>query len=161
MGTKLSTEDLSFLREAIRLAQETERRGNLPIGAVIALDGKIIARGMNLIWQPTTALTRHAEMEALRNVPPNLWSRSREMTLFTTLEPCIMCAGAILLHHMGCIVYGATDPEGGVAASLDSLPPYFKREFALIQWKGPVLPSECDPIYSRIQIHERRRKRNV
>jgi len=76
MDTRLSAEDLSLLREANRLAQEAERRGNLPIGAVIALDGEIIAKGMNSIWQPTIELTRHAEMEALRNVPSSLWSRS-------------------------------------------------------------------------------------
>jgi tRNA(adenine34) deaminase len=155
MDTNMSAEHQAFLCEAIRLAEEAGRRGNLPIGAVIVLDGEIVARGMNAIWQPTLELTRHAEMEALRSVPAHLWPRSREMTLYTTLEPCIMCAGAILLHHLGRLVFGATDPNGGVAACLGALPAYFREEYALIQWQGPALPAVCDPLYARIVELER------
>jgi len=146
-----------YLREAIRLAHDAERRGNLPIGAVITLDGKIVAMGQNSIWSPTLALTRHAEMEALHKVPAHLWPRARDMTLFTTLEPCIMCAGPILLHHLGRLIYGSADPTGGFGASAGSLSPYFKEELSLIQWLGPALPEECDPLYARITEHERRR----
>jgi tRNA(adenine34) deaminase len=153
-------DDFDFLREAIRLAQEAEQKGNLPIGAVIVLDGQIIARGMNAIWRPAIELTRHAEMEALRSLPPHLRERCREMTLFTTLEPCLMCAGAILLHQMGRLVYGSSDPNGGVASCISSLPPYFTHEFSQMQWRGPVLPAECDPLYSRVQEIERYRSRN-
>ena len=78
------------------------------------------------------------------------------MILFTTLEPCVMCAGAILLHHIGHLAFGATDPYGGVGTSLGSLPPYFREEFSLIHWTGPVLPAECDPLYRRVQELERR-----
>jgi tRNA(adenine34) deaminase len=112
---------------------------------------------MNTIWQPATELTRHAEMEALRSLPPHLRPNCREMTLFTTLEPCLMCAGAILLHQIGRLVFGACDPKGGVAPCLDSLPPYFKRQLSLTPWIGPALPAECDPLYARVQEHERRR----
>ena len=151
MNTNLDQQQLSFLRQAIRLAEQTERRGNLPIGAVLVLDGKIVAKGMNSIWKPTMELTRHAEMEALRSAPSHLWPRSKDMTLFTTLEPCVMCAGAILLHRIGHLVFGATDPNGGIGVSLGSLPPYFREEFSLIIWEGPILPIECDPLYKRIQ----------
>lgn len=150
-------DDLSFLREAIRLAEEAERKGNLPIGAVIVLGGQIIARGMNAIWQPAIELTNHAEMEALRSLPARLRAIGREMTLYTTLEPCLMCAGAILLHQVGRVVFGSSDPNGGVASCLDSLPPFFKDEYSLIRWTGPVLPGECDPLYFRVQELERRR----
>jgi len=68
-----------------------------------------------------------------------------------------MCAGAILLHHLGRLVFGSTDPFGGVAACLDSLPAYFRHEYSLIQWRGPALPSECDPLYSRVLEYERHR----
>jgi tRNA(adenine34) deaminase len=153
----LSQGFLPFLRQAILLAHDAERRGNLPIGAVITLDGEIVAMGQNSIWSPTLALTRHAEMEALYKVPADVWPRAREMTLFTTLEPCIMCAGAILLHHLGRLVYGSADPVGGFGASAGSLPAYFKEELSLIQWLGPALPEECDPLYARIIQHERRR----
>jgi tRNA(adenine34) deaminase len=152
--------DLSFLREAIRLAEEAGRRGNLPIGAVIVLNGQIVAMGMNAIWQPAIDLTRHAEMEALRSLPPHLRTQCAEMSLFTTLEPCLMCAGAILLHQVGRLVFGSSDPNGGVASCLGSLPPYFAHEFALIQWVGPALPAECDPLYFRIQELERCRSQS-
>lgn len=151
MNTDLDQQRLSFLREAIRLAEQAERRGNLPIGAVLVLDGKIVAKGMNSIWKPNMELTRHAEMEALRSTQSHLWSRSKEMTLFTTLEPCVMCAGAIILHRIGHLVFGSTDPYGGVGVALGSLPPYFREEYSHILWEGPVLPTECDPLYKRIQ----------
>jgi tRNA(adenine34) deaminase len=156
----MPADDLFFLREAIRLAGQAEQKGNLPIGAVIVLNGQIIARGMNTIWQPAVALTRHAEMEALQTLPPNLIENLHEMTLFTTLEPCLMCAGAIMLHQVGRLVFGASDPYGGVGTSLDFLPPYFKTEFSRMQWVGPALPAECDPLYFRVQELERLRSQN-
>ena len=152
----MSEAELLFFEEAIRLAEEAERRGNLPIGAVIVLRGQIVARGMNAIWQPTLDLTRHAEMEALRSLPPHLRRSCRDMTLYTTLEPCLMCAGAILLHQVGRLVFGASDPHGGVGACLGSLPPYFKDELSRCQWHGPALPAACDPLYLRVMKHERR-----
>ena len=149
--------DLLFLREAICLAQEAEQEGNLPIGAVIVLEGKLIARGKNGIWCPTIDLTRHAEMEALRNLPPHLRENCKDMTLLTTLEPCLMCAGAILLHQIGRVVYGSSDPNGGVASCLHSLPPYFKQAYAQLQWIGPALPAECEPLYLQVQKLEQNR----
>jgi tRNA(adenine34) deaminase len=147
----MEDEKLIYLREAIQLAIKAERRGNLPIGAVIVLDGQIIARGKNAIWKPKLDLTRHAEMEALRNLPIHLRNRCAEMTLFTTLEPCVMCAGAIWLHQIGRLVFGSADPFGGVGSCIHTLPPYFKRVLAQIEWTGSALPSECDPLYQRLQ----------
>ncbi len=146
----------SFLHEAINLAREAELRGNLPIGAVILLDGEIIGR-MNSIWQPRLDLTRHAEMDALREVQPDLWQKSGEMILLTTLEPCLMCAGAILLHRIGYLIFGSSDPIGGVSSALPSLPPYFQEQFSLIRWVGPAFAKDCDPLYSRVKELERLR----
>ena len=148
--------DLIFFQEAISLAEEAGRRGNLPIGAVIVLDGKIVARGMNAIWQPTLELTRHAEMEALRSLPAHLRQSCREMTIYTTLEPCLMCAGAIFLHQIGRLVYGSSDPYGGIGVSTGSLAPYFENEFSRLEWCGPALPEACDPLYARIRELEGR-----
>lgn len=147
----ISDQDTIYLRRALQLAREAERQANLPIGALICLDGTVIAEGKNAIWQPVASLTRHAEMEALRAVPPHLWSRSREMTLFTTLEPCLMCAGAILLHRIGRLVFGALDPYGGVGVTVQNLPTYFQEQFLLAEWSGPALPAECDPLYLRVR----------
>ena len=157
---EMQKDDFLFLREAIQLAKEAERRGNLPIGAVIVLDGQIIARGMNTIWRPAIELTRHAEMEAFRSLPSHFQDRCAEMTLYTTLEPCLMCAGAILLYQIGRVVFGASDPFGGVACCLDCLPPYFKQVYLLTQWVGPALPEECDPLYFLVQELEQHRSQD-
>jgi len=151
----LPINDDQYLQHAIRLAIEAERRGNLPIGAVITFGGQVISEGMNSIWKPSPDLTRHAEMEALRSLPSHLRPHAREMTLFTTLEPCLMCAGAILLHSIGRVVFGASDPFGGVLPSLDSLPPFFQEQFHRIQWQGPFSPEDCDPLYARVRELER------
>jgi tRNA(adenine34) deaminase len=106
---------------------------------------------------PVIELTRHAEMEAFRSLPSLFQERYAEMTLFTTLEPCLMCAGAILLYQIGRVVFGATDPYGGVTCCIDTFPPYFKQAYLLTQWVGPALPEECDPLYHRVQELEQLR----
>jgi tRNA(Arg) A34 adenosine deaminase TadA len=118
---------------------------------VIASGGQIIARGQNTIWSPALDLTRHAEMEALRSLHLHLHFKYSEMTLYTTLEPCLMCAGAILLYQIGRVVFGASDPYGGVASCLDRLPPYFRDVYSQIKWIGPALPEECDLLYTRVR----------
>ncbi len=140
-----------YFEAAISLAEQAESLGNLPIGAVIVLDERIIARGMNSIWKPQQNLTRHAEMEALRAVPQDFWPRAREMTLYTTLEPCLMCAGAILLNGLGSLIFASSDPYGGVGSCFAVLPPYFKEQLSLIRWIGPAFPSSCDCLYQRIR----------
>ncbi len=148
-------DDVTFLRQAVELARQAEQQGNLPIGAVIALDGQVIASGMNTIWRPSLALTRHAETEALRNLPPGWETRCADLTLYTTLEPCPMCAGAILLHQIGRVVFGAFDPTGGAGPCLGRLPAYFREVMARTEWTGPALPEECDPLYERVMKLER------
>ncbi|KPL20945.1 MAG: hypothetical protein AMJ93_10805, partial [Anaerolineae bacterium SM23_84] len=114
MTIPLSARDHDYLRRAIELAHEAGRIGNLPIGCVICLGDEIVAEGKNAIWVPRVELYRHAELEALRALPAELAHRLSEMTLYTTLEPCLMCAGAILLHRIGRVVFGATDGYGGL-----------------------------------------------
>lgn len=147
--------------EALQLAEQAEREGNLPIGAVIALNGEVIARGRNAIWRPRLALSRHAETEAILAVPADLWARAAEMTLVTTLEPCLMCAGAILLHRIGRVVFGSTDPAGGAGAAMSSLPPYFAAVLANVEWIGPAFPETSDPLYHRVMEIEARRRSTV
>ncbi len=151
--------DVSFIKHAIRLGCEAESRGNLPIGAVISLDGKIISEGQNNIWVPVFNANRHAEIEVLRNVPPDLWSRSAQMTLYTTLEPCLMCLGAILLHHIGRVVYGSADHYGGACRNFGHLPPYFDAEAAKTVFIGPALPTECDLLAERVLEHVQERRK--
>lgn len=88
-----ATRDLLYLRRAVGLALEAEKQGNLPIGAVVTLDDRVIAEAGNALLIPQYHPGRHAEIEALQRVPENLWPRAREMTCYTTLEPCMMCTG--------------------------------------------------------------------
>jgi tRNA(adenine34) deaminase len=153
----ISESDILFFERTISLAGEAEKQGNLPIGAVICYGGKIIAEGKNAIWHPTFNPNRHAEIEALRSVPEHFWEHSREMTLYTTLEPCLMCMGAILLHQIGRVVFGSSDDFGGASTVIGHMPPYFENELSRIEWIGPVHADRCDPLYERVIELEKRR----
>jgi tRNA(adenine34) deaminase len=147
---EFTSEDAKFMRRAIELALLAEREGNLPVGAVITLQGEVIAEGKSAIWVPRFDATRHAEMEAIRVVPADLWDSSKEMHLYTTLEPCLMCFGSILLHGIGRVVFGSSDTYAGAGSILPHLPPYFREGFEHTEWLGPIMPSECDPLHERL-----------
>ena len=150
MTVPLTVRDQDHLNRAIELAHEAGSMGNLPIGCVMCLDDQIVAEGKNWIWVPRFAAYRHAELEALRALPEDLVPRLHEMTLYTTLEPCLMCAGAILLHGIGRVIFGASDGYGGIGATVDQLPPYFALQYALASWIGPALSKECELLYERV-----------
>src|SRR5262249_37074393 len=139
--------NIEHLHRAIELALEAERIGNLPIGAVITLEDKVIAEAGSAILVPDYNPGQHAEMEAFRRVPASLWHRSAEMTCYTTLEPCYMCTGAILLHRIGRVVFGARDVLGGGSLLLKHLPEYYSGGFGIPVWTGPVLAEVCDQLY--------------
>jgi len=146
----LSPFDRACFQRAIELALDAESRGNLPIGAVIALDGRIIAEGQNAIWSPEFNANRHAEVEALRHVPQEHWTSSRRMTLYTTLEPCVMCLGAILLHRICRVLYGTADGYGGAGMIRGHMPVFFEQAIACTEWYGPAFPGGCDPLFARV-----------
>lgn len=106
-----------FMEEALRLARVAGRRGEVPIGAVIERDGKIIARGYNHRERKQNALM-HAEIVAINRACKKLHSwRLDGCTLYVTLEPCPMCAGAILNARMKRVVFGAFDQQSGFCLS--------------------------------------------
>ncbi|HEV2912180.1 MAG TPA: nucleoside deaminase [Pyrinomonadaceae bacterium] len=144
-------DDVRHLRRAVQLALEAERLGNLPVGAVITLGAKTLAEAGNAVLIPNYHPGRHAEIEALRLVPVELWPLSREMTCYTTLEPCVMCAGALLLHGIGRVVFGTTDSEGGAGRVLSLLPDYYAGGAGVPLWVGPLLPEICDALYDRVK----------
>jgi tRNA(adenine34) deaminase len=153
--------DEKFVHRAIELALLAEREGNLPVGAVITLHGEVVAEGRSAIWVPEFDATRHAEIEALRAVQADLWGSSDEMTLYTTLEPCLMCFGSILLHGIGRVVFGSSDSYGGAGSVLSHLPPYFQERIENTQWLGPIMASECDPLHERLLALEEARREQV
>jgi len=109
--------DRHFMRRAIFLAGEAFEEGEVPVGAVIVHNNRIIAEGYNQIEKLKDA-TAHAEMIAITQAAAELenW-RLPECTLFVTIEPCMMCSGALMLSRMGRIVFGAKDPRMGFMVS--------------------------------------------
>lgn len=109
------------MAEALAEAEKAFFLGEVPIGAVVVVDGKIIARSHNLKETDKDA-TAHAEILAIREASKVLdgW-RLNKATLYVTLEPCPMCAGAIVQARLGQLVYGAPDPKGGAVHSLLNL----------------------------------------
>ncbi len=109
--------DVAFLREAIAEARLAEASGEVPVGAVIVHHGQVIARGRNRVITDSDP-TAHAEMVALRIAGQVLGNyRLEGCDLFTTLEPCSMCAGAILHARIRRLVYAADDPKAGACGS--------------------------------------------
>jgi len=106
------------MRAALAEAHAAYEDGDVPIGAVIAQNGRIIGRGCNQ-REKLNDPTAHAEIVAISAAAAELHSwRLEGCTLYVTLEPCVMCAGAIVLARIGRLVYGATDPKAGACESL-------------------------------------------
>src|ERR1035437_5032036 len=105
--------DDDFMLEALRLAEQAARVGEVPVGAVVVKDGEIIGRGFNApisLHDPSA----HAEMLAMRDAAKAIGNyRLVDCELFVTLEPCLMCAGAIMHARIARLVYGASDPKTG------------------------------------------------
>jgi tRNA(adenine34) deaminase len=119
------TDDLDFLHAAIAEARAAERAGEVPIGAVIVHQGEIIARGQNRVLRDHDP-TAHAEIVALRHAGRalenyRLVNGDQGCTLYVTLEPCAMCAGAILHARIARLVYAAPDPKAGACGSIETL----------------------------------------
>lgn len=110
--------DEHFMRAALELAAEAERAGEVPVGAVVVNDGRIVGRGYN---QPISLRdpTAHAEIMAMRDAAQRLANyRLAGCALYVTLEPCVMCAGAIMQARVARVVYGAADPKTGACGSV-------------------------------------------
>lgn len=122
MTASLSDADIHFMQTALELAADAGRAGEVPVGAlVVAPDGAIVGRGFN---QPISRHdpTAHAEIMALRDAAERLGNyRLPGCTLYVTLEPCVMCAGAIMHARIARVVFGARDPKTGVAGSVIDL----------------------------------------
>ncbi len=144
----LETRDLHWMRHALALAQCAEREGEVPVGAVIVRKNEVIAEGWN---QPVMSHdpTAHAEVMALRAagvVEKNY--RLLDTTLYVTLEPCVMCAGAIIHARISRVVFGTTDPRVGAAGSAFSL--LGSDQFNhVVQVDGGVLATECGDVLRR------------
>jgi len=119
--------DTGFMQRALELAQIAENEGEVPVGAVLVKDGEIVGEGWN---RPIAARdpTAHAEIQALRAASQKLGNyRLPGTTLYVTLEPCPMCAGAIVHARVKRVVFAASDPRSGAAGSVFDLLPSDQR----------------------------------
>ena len=106
-------EDLRYMKEALKEAKRALDKDEVPIGAVIVCQGTIIARAHNLTEQ-LTDVTAHAEMQAFTSAANHIGGKYlQDCTLYVTVEPCVMCAGASFWAQIGRVVYGASDPKRG------------------------------------------------
>jgi tRNA(adenine34) deaminase len=130
------------MRAALSLAQHARDAGEVPVGAVVVKDGEIIGRGFN---QPITSSdpTSHAEIIALREAAAKLRNyRLVDCELYVTLEPCMMCVGAMLHARLKRVVFGAADPKTGACGSVVNLPAE-ERLNHHADFEGGVLADEC------------------
>jgi len=141
MGIVLA-EDEAWMRHAIRLAQRAEAQGEVPVGAVLVLDNKCMAEGWN---RPITDNdpTAHAEIMAMRLAGQRLANyRLLDCTLYVTLEPCVMCMGAIAHARVKRLVFGAIDEKrGAVCSALELANADFLNH--QVDWQGEILAEIC------------------
>ncbi len=135
-----------YMREALCLAREAAEAGEVPVGCVIVRHGEIIGRGRNR-REEKQAVFSHAEMEAMAQANEALGSwRLEECTLYVTLEPCPMCAGAIINARIPRVYYGARDSEMGACGGvLNLFMEHFPHRPALV---GGILGEECRQVLS-------------
>ncbi len=134
--------DVAFMRQALALAQRAQDAGEVPVGALVVKDGMVVGEGWNRPISSADA-TSHAETEAIRAACRTLGNyRIPDTTLYVTLEPCVMCSGAIMHARIGRVVYGAADPKTGACGSVVDL--FAERKLnhhATVQ--AGVLADEC------------------
>jgi len=141
------SQDERVMREALTLAAQGAALGEVPVGAVLVVDGEIVGRGFNCPIS-THDPSAHAEMVAIRDAARNLQNyRLVGSTLYVTLEPCSMCAGLIVHSRIGRVVYGATEPKAGVVESRGR---FFEQAFLnhRVLIEGGLLAAECGAILS-------------
>lgn len=154
-----SDKDELWMKEAIAEARKAESLGEVPIGAVVVKDGVIIGRGHNLRETQHSPIA-HAEIMAIQQASTTLdaW-RLLDCTLYVTLEPCPMCAGAIVQSRVKRVVYGTDDPKAGCAGTLMNLlqEPRFNHETELTKY---VLQEDCAELLTNF-FKELRLKRKI
>ena len=150
---QLTEED--WMQRALELANIAEREGEVPVGAVVVYKNEVIGEGWN---RPISSKdpSSHAEINAIRAAAAHLDNyRLPETELYVTLEPCVMCAGAIINARVGRVVFGAADPKSGAAGSVFELLPTQKLNHS-VSSEGGVMAAECAAILQ--EFFKKRRK---
>lgn len=156
------TEDEKYMKEALLQAKKAEALEEVPIGCVIVQNGKIIARGYNRRNTDKNTLS-HAELNAIRRASKKTgdW-RLEDCTMYITLEPCQMCAGAIVQARIGRVVIGAMNPKAGCAGSILNLleHPQFNHQ---VEVERGILERECSEMLTDFfqQLRENKKKEKI
>lgn len=146
-----------FMALALAQARASARAGEVPVGAVVVRAGRIVARGRNEIVARRDP-TAHAELLAIRRAAAKLGNeRLAGCVLYTTLEPCPMCAGAIVLARLPEVVFGATDPKAGAAGSVADILRHPKLNHR-VRVTGPAGPAACGKVLRAFFRGKRLRK---
>ena len=152
--------DADYMRHALELASQSQAASEVPVGAVVVKNGEIVGRGFNAPISRHDP-SAHAEIMALRDAAQRLGNyRLVDCELFVTLEPCLMCAGAIMHARIARVVYGAGDPKTGACGSvLDVFAEQRLNHHAEVT--GGVLAEECGALLSNFFALRRAQQRNV
>jgi tRNA(adenine34) deaminase len=152
--------DMRFMREALALARDAWAAGEVPVGAVVVKDGEIVGRGFNAPISRHDP-SAHAEIMALRDAAENLGNyRLVGCSLYVTLEPCIMCMGAIFHARVERVVYGASDPKTGACGSIIDLPAETRLNHHA-EVVGGIMADECGGLLSGFFAQRRGKGFNV
>lgn len=156
----LKHSDEEWMQEAILLARQAEQLNEIPVGAIVVLNNKIIGRGFN---QPISSCDpcAHAEILALRDAASSIGNyRLIDAELFVTLEPCTMCTGAIVHSRIRRLVYGAKEPKSGVIESKASLLEANYLNYRVESFGG-VCADECSEMMSLFFAKRRQQKKGI
>jgi tRNA(adenine34) deaminase len=137
--------DSKYMARALELAREAERAGEVPVGAVIVKDDAIVGEGWNRPIS-TSDPTAHAEIVAMRAAAQKLGTyRLLDTTLYVTLEPCPMCAGAMVHARVKRLVYAATDPRAGAAGTIFNIVQHPSLNHR-VEWEAGLMGEECGTV---------------
>ena len=152
-------EDLAYMEHALKLAQRAMAEGEVPVGAVVVSEGRVVGEGWNRPIS-TNDPTAHAEIVALRDASLRLGNyRLSDCTLYVTLEPCPMCAGAIVHARVQRVVYAATDPKGGAAGSVFDLLPTDQRFNHQVEVEGGLLQEQSSDLLRGFFLQRRQQQK--
>lgn len=160
MGDKTVTDEF-YMKKAIATAKTAEKHLEVPVGAIVVCDGKIISRGRNMREGKNNALA-HAEIVAIERACKKLgrW-RLHDCQLYVTLEPCPMCAGAIVNSRIEKVVFGAYDKKAGAYGSVFNMNDFPLNHFP--QVIGGVMEKQCSALLSNFfaMLREKKRKGSI
>jgi tRNA(adenine34) deaminase len=149
--------DVAFMQQALALARDAAALGEVPVGAIAVKDGVVIGRGHNRREIDRDPLA-HAELFALREAATAVGAwRLTGVTLYVTLEPCAMCAGATVQSRIDRLVFGAADPKAGAVGSLYDLATDARHNHR-VQVERGVLAAECGDVLKQFFLSLRERK---